>query len=73
MQVRQVADRNRTIGQQGGRENRQGSVLRAGNADLAVEARAASDNQFVHTYLAAKLAQVRSAQAALLKNFMVTA
>ncbi|MNI74866.1 hypothetical protein D3C73_1309770 [compost metagenome] len=73
MQVWQVAHGDRAIGQQGRRQNRQGRVLRARNADLAVKASAASNNQFVHWSLAAKLAQVRSAQAALLKNFMVTA
>ena len=73
VQVRQVAHGDRAVGQQGRRQNRQGCVLRARNADLAIKASAASNNQFVHWNLAATLAQVRSAQAALLKNFMVTA
>lgn len=73
VQVRQVAHGDRAVSQQGSRQNWQGCVLRARNADLAVKASAASNNQFVHWNLAATLAQVRSAQAALLKNFMVTA
>ena len=47
--------------------------LQVQGATPGVKASTASNNQFVHWSLAAKLAQVRSAQAALLKNFMVTA
>src|SRR5690606_16781721 len=46
--VRQVADGDRRVGQQGRGEDRQRRVLRAGNADFAVEAGTAGDDQFVH-------------------------
>ncbi|MCY1442021.1 hypothetical protein D9M71_583630 [compost metagenome] len=54
MQVRQVADRDRAIGQQGRCKNRQGRVLCPGNADFAIKTNAASNNQFVHKNLDAK-------------------
>jgi hypothetical protein len=51
VQVRQVADGDRRITQQGGGENRQGGVLRPGNAEFAVEANTAGNNQFVNDSL----------------------
>lgn len=72
VQVRQVADGDRSIGQQGRGQDRQRRVLRAGNADFAIEAVTAGNNQFIHCN-DPPWAQERSAQAARLKNFMVTA
>ncbi|MCY1293436.1 hypothetical protein D9M70_426950 [compost metagenome] len=54
VQVRQVAHSDRLVGQQGGGEDRQGRVLRAGNADFAVQANAAGNDQFVHRSLVAR-------------------
>ncbi|MNF44971.1 hypothetical protein D3C84_260930 [compost metagenome] len=72
MQMRQVGHGDRGVGQEGGGQDRQRGVLGAGNADLAIEALTAGNNQFVHSSLGCG-AQERSAQAARLKNFMVTA
>ncbi|MNO64464.1 hypothetical protein D3C76_551920 [compost metagenome] len=72
VQVRQVAYGDRSVRQQGGGKDRQRGVLRAGNANLAVEGRAASNDQFIHSNDSPR-SQERSAQAARLKNFMVTA
>src|SRR5690606_8061738 len=49
VQVRQVADSDGFVGQQGRRQDRQSRVLGAGNADLAIQAVTAGDHQFVHT------------------------
>ena len=59
VQVRQVAHGDRGIGQQGGGEDRQRGVLRAGNTDFAVEADTAGDDQFVHSGLGLKNARPR--------------
>src|SRR5690606_39472849 len=72
-QVRQVGNGEGDIGQQGSGENRQCGVLRSGNANLSIQAVTAGDHQFVHTILLFRLAQVRSAQASRVKNFIVTA
>ncbi len=48
LQVRQVADGHRLVGQQGGAEDRQGGVLGAADPDLAVDRPAAGDDQLVH-------------------------
>ncbi|MNJ20951.1 hypothetical protein D3C77_152930 [compost metagenome] len=58
VQVRQVADRNRTIAKQSTGQNRQSRVLGTGNADFAIKTNAASNNQFVHFCLAANLGSV---------------
>ncbi len=47
MQVRDVCDRDRPVGQQRARQNRQRGVLGARNANFAVERHAAQDLQFV--------------------------
>ncbi len=73
VQVRQVGHGHRAITQQGRCQDRQGGVFRTGNADLAIKAGTAGNNQFIHKNLDALGAQVRSAQAARLKNFIVTA
>ncbi len=48
VQVRHVADRHRAVGEQRAGQDRQGRVLGAGDAHLAVERHAAADLQFVH-------------------------
>ena len=48
VQVRNVADRHRTVGEQRARQDGQRRVLGAGNAHLAVERHAAAYLQFVH-------------------------
>ncbi len=73
VQVRQVGHGHRAIAQQGRSQDRQGGVLCPGDADLAIKTSSASNNQFIHKNLDALGAQVRSAQAARLKNFIVTA
>jgi hypothetical protein len=48
LEMRNVADRHRTVGQQRAGENRQGGVFRSGDADLALERGTAVDLQFIH-------------------------
>ncbi len=50
MQVRQVGNNDRFIRQQRGSEDRQGRVLGPGNPDFPIQAIAAGDDQFVHTW-----------------------
>jgi hypothetical protein len=73
VQVRQVGYGNRAIAQQGGGQDRQGRVFSPGDTDFAIKTGTAGNNQFIHKNLDALGAQVRSAQAARLKNFIVTA
>lgn len=54
VQVRQVADGDRRIAQQGRGQDRQRRVLRTGNTDFAIEASAAGNDQFVHRNLVAR-------------------
>ena len=51
LQMRHVRDRHRAVGQQAARQNRQGRVLGARNADLALERDAAVDLQLIHVRL----------------------
>jgi len=48
LKVRDVADRDRSVGQQGGGQNRQHRVLRAGRPQFAPQGDAAVDDQFAH-------------------------
>ncbi len=48
VQVRYVADADRLVGKQAGSEDGQDGVLRAGNADLAIERLAAADQDLGH-------------------------
>ena len=52
VQMRNVADHHRIVGEQRCGEDRQSGVLGAGDAHLALEGRAALDLQFVHNLLA---------------------
>ena len=51
MQMRQVGYSDRAIAQQGRCQDRQGGVLRPGNADFAIKTGTAGNNQFIHNNL----------------------